>query len=71
MSNNSPDPGVPQTPAKAYVATALTCVVTFVMLWVADDDPFTAKEAAESAVQSLIAGGVVGVPTYLTRNKRT
>jgi uncharacterized membrane protein YedE/YeeE len=71
MSNLSPAPGTPQTGTKAYLATGLTVVVAFVLLWVADKDPFTAKEAASAAVQALIGGGVVGVPTYLARNKPT
>lgn len=69
MSNNSPAPGTPQTGAKAYVATGLAAVVAFVLYWIADEDPFTAKEAAEGAVAALIGSGVVGVPTYFTRNK--
>lgn len=73
MSNaeNSPAPGTPQTKTKAYVATALTVGVAFVLQWVADSDPFTAKEAAEAAVTSLVAGGLVGVPTAIIRNKPT
>lgn len=69
MSNLSPAPGTPQTGTKAYVATAATVVVAFVLVWVADEDPFTAKEAASAAVQALIAGGLVGIPTYAARNK--
>lgn len=69
MANVSPTPGTPQTGTKAYLATALTVVVAFVLQWVADSDPFTAKEAAEAAVMALVAGGVVGVPTYAVANK--
>ena len=71
MTEHSPAPGTPQTPYKAYVATALTVVSGFVLAWVADTDPFTAKEAASAAIMSLVAGGVVGLPTYLTKNKPT
>lgn len=66
---HSPAPGTPQTGYKAYVATALTVVVSFVMWWVADEDPFTAKEAAEGAVGALIAGGLVGGGTFVVKNK--
>jgi hypothetical protein len=65
----SPAPGVKQTMTKAYLATGLTVVVAFVLQWVADEDPFTAKEAAEAAVLALVSGGVVGVPTAAIRNK--
>lgn len=72
MSNTepSPAPGTPQTKTKAYVATAITAVTAFVLYWVADEDPFTAKEAAQGAVGALIAAGLVGVPTAVIPNKR-
>jgi len=66
---DSPAPGTPQTGRKAYVATALTVAVAFVTLWVKDTDPFTAKEAAQDLVTALVSGGVVGVPTWYTRNR--
>lgn len=69
MSNLSPAPGTPQTAYKAYAATALTCVVSFALFWVADEDPFTAKEVAEGVVGALIAGGLVGGTTLQVRNK--
>lgn len=71
MSNLSPDPGVPQTPYKAYAATLLTAITTFVGVWIADTDPFTAKEIAGAGVTALIASGVTGVVTYRVKNKRT
>lgn len=71
MSDYSPAPGVPQTGTKAYVATGLTVVVAFVLQWVADEDPFTAKEMANAAVLALVSGGVVGVPTYAAKNRAT
>ena len=68
---NSPDPGVPQTPAKALTAGLTAAAVGFLMFYVGDEDPFTKKDLAEGLVYSLIGSGLVGGPTYLTRNKRT
>jgi hypothetical protein len=69
MSNYSADPGVPQTPAKAYAATILTVLVGFATFYIADEDPFTKKEALQAAISALVAGGLVGGGTYVTRNK--
>lgn len=69
MSNMSPAPGVPQTPTKAYTATALSVLATFGTAWVADVAPFTAKEAVASAIAALVAGGVIGGVTFLAKNK--
>lgn len=65
----SPAPGTPQTGTKAYLATALSAAAVFVAIWIKDTDPFTAKEAAEAALTGLVASGVVGIPTYVVRNK--
>lgn len=69
MSNLSPAPGVPQTPTKAYVATILTFVASFVTYWIADKDPFTAKEIGEAAVTAAVAAGIIGGGTYGTKNR--
>lgn len=58
----------PARPWKAYTSAAAGALVTFVGIWVADTDPFTAKEAAAAGVAALVASGVVGVPTYIVRN---
>ena len=60
----------PRKPFKAYVPTALSAISLFVMAWVADTDPFTAKEAAAAAVGALGASGVIGVLTYATPNPK-
>jgi len=65
----SPAPGTPQTPYKAYAATAVTAVVAFIGFWVADADPFTAKDAGEGLVTALVAAGLVGGTTYGVKNK--
>lgn len=68
---NSPDPGVKQTPYKAYAATAVSFVATFVGIWIADTDPFTAKEIAGGLVTAAIASGLTGGAAYGVPNKRT
>jgi len=70
MTDASPAPGVPQTGTKAWVATGASAVVGFVLFWIADEDPFTAKEAAQGAVSALIGAGLVGAPTWAIRNRR-
>lgn len=69
MSDLSPAPGTPQTATKAWWATGLTFAVAFVTFWVADDDPFTAKEAAQGVVSALIASGLVGGTAYQVPNR--
>lgn len=69
MSNQTPAPGTPQTGTKAYVATALTFITTFVGVWIADTDPFTAKEVAGALVTAAVASGITGGATYVTANR--
>lgn len=57
-------------PFKAYVPAALSAVSLFVMAWVADTDPFTAKEAAAAAVGALTTSGIIGVATFFTPNPK-
>lgn len=62
----------PAKPYKAIASTVLTAVGTFVAYWIADADPFTAKEAAEGGLLALIASGITGGATFTVRNpKRT
>jgi hypothetical protein len=58
----------PTKPVKAIVAAALSAVGTFVACWVADADPFTAKEAGQAFLLALAASGVTGVPTFAVHN---
>lgn len=60
----------PKRPWKAYISTAGTVVGTFVAAWVADTDPFTAKEAATAGISALIAGGLIGGITFQVRNPK-
>jgi predicted lysophospholipase L1 biosynthesis ABC-type transport system permease subunit len=60
----------PKKPWKAYVPTAMSAVSLFVMAWVADEDPFTAKEIAAAVVAALTTSGVIGAMTYLTPNPK-
>lgn len=58
----------PKKPYKAYVATSLAFVSGVVTFWIADSDPFTAKEFAQAVVTSAIASGIVGAGTYAKEN---
>lgn len=58
----------PKRPYKAYIATALSALGTFVAVWVADTDPFTLKEAANAALAALVASGLTGGATFAVRN---
>lgn len=58
----------PKRPYKAYVATAITALGTFVAFWVADTDPFTIKEAASAALAAVVASGLTGGATFAVRN---
>lgn len=60
----------PKKPWKAYVPTVASAVALFVMAWVTDEDPFTAKEAAAAAIASLTTSGLIGMATYLTPNPK-
>lgn len=60
----------PKRPWKAYASTALSVVALFIYSWVADEDPFTAKEVASAAVAALVGGGVIGGVTYGVRNPK-
>lgn len=68
--NDSPAPGTPQTPTKAWVATGLSFVAGVVGFWIADEDPFTAKEVAQACLTSGISCGIIGVGTWAVPNKR-
>ena len=65
----SPAPGTPQTATKAYVATALAFVTSFITFWIADVDPFTAKEVAQGLVLAAIGSGITGGTTLVVRNR--
>lgn len=71
MTHLSPTPGTPQTPTKAVVSAALTFVAAFVTYWIADVDPFTAKEMGEAALTGAVASGIIGGGTYAVKNKAT
>lgn len=55
-------------PYKAYVATGLSFVAGVVTVWIADTDPFTAKEFAQALISSGTAAGIIGAATYLKNN---
>lgn len=58
----------PKRPWKAIGATAVSFVVTFAGIWIADVDPFTAKEAVGALVTAAIGSGLTGGAAYAVRN---
>ena len=60
----------PKRPYKAYIATALSAIGTFVAVWVADSDPFTTKEMAQAALAAVVASGLTGGATFSVRNPK-
>ncbi len=71
MSNLSPAPGTPQTPAKAiWAAVSTALVASLLVLWVAlTDDKVTNQEIVQILLALLGAPGVVGYGTYRTANR--
>lgn len=60
----------PKHPWKAIASTAGTFVGLFVATWIADVDPFTAKEAAGAALGAGIGSGIIGGVTYAVPNPK-
>ena len=58
----------PSKPWKAVVPTVLSVCGLFAAVWIADEDPFTAKEATAAFFGALIGAGVIGGATYSTKN---
>ncbi len=58
----------PKKPWKAYASTAASAVALFVAAWIADTDPFTAKEMGAAALGALVGSGIVGGLTYKVPN---
>lgn len=69
MSENSPEPGTPQTGYKAYAATALAFICLFATFWIADTAPFTAKEAVAGLISAAVGSGLTGGITYAVKNR--
>ncbi len=70
MNDMSPAPGVPQTPHKAVWTTIGSFVGLCLTFWIADTDPFTAKDAGEMVLTAGIGSGVLGLGTYKIKNRR-
>lgn len=68
MSNLSPAPGVPQTPTKSIVSGVGAGVVAFIGFWIADTDPFTAKEIGQAFLLAIIGSGLIGGATWAAKN---
>lgn len=61
----------PAKPWKAAAATAVSAIGAFIAFWVADEDPFTAKDAGSALLAALVASGIVGGATFVTPNPKT
>lgn len=68
-NTDSPAPGVPQTPYKAYAATVLAFLTIFVGAWIADDGGTNAKEVMGWVLTALIGSGLTGGVTFQVKNK--
>ena len=55
-------------PWKAFASTALAFAGAMVAAWVADTDPWTAKEIGSAALLAAGASGITGGVTYAVRN---
>lgn len=70
--STTPNPSIleadPKRPWKAYVSAGVAGAIAFATYWIADVDPFTAKEAAEAGIAALIASGLTGGATFLKGN---
>lgn len=63
----------PKRPYKAYVSGALTAVATFVLLWLQDKGGphgFTSTEFGQDVVAAILASGLIGGGTFLTKNPK-
>lgn len=60
----------PKRPWKAYVAGAIAAVSAGVAWWVADEDPFTAKDFGQAVLAAIGAGAPTWLGTYFTTNPR-
>ncbi len=67
--NNSPAAGTPQTPNKAYAASALAFVTIVVSAWLADDSGVTGQDIAGWLVTAVLGSGLTGGATFATKNK--
>lgn len=58
----------PKRPIKAYAATALAFLSLFVAYWIADEDPFTLKEAGAGLLTAALGSGLTGGVTFSVKN---
>ena len=60
----------PRRPYKAYAATALAFIGSFVSIWIADVDPFTHKEIAQAFLSAAVTSGLTGGVTWRVTNPK-
>lgn len=70
MSNVNPSGDDPKRPYKAVTAGALSFVAAFIAYWIADKDPFTAKEVGEAVLTGGVSAGLIGGGTFAVRNPK-
>ncbi len=58
----------PKRPWKAIASAVGAAAFAFGSYWIADQDPFTAKEAGDAALLALAASGITGGATYRVTN---
>lgn len=74
MSNVSPTPGTPQTPAKAFTAAIVAAVFLACLLSLYDaleDGGVTAREGVAIAIAGVVGTGLTGGATYQVKNRPT
>lgn len=60
----------PARPNKAYVSAIGSALLTFGATWVADEDPFTLKEAVQAGISAVLLGGALGGITFSVKNPK-
>lgn len=60
----------PKKPYKAYAAAVASFFVPILSFWIADSDPFTAKEAGAALLLGLSSSGLTGSAAYAVKNPK-
>jgi len=74
LDENSPAPGTPQTPTKAYVALVVAFIAAFgtslLTVWT-DSDPLSTRDFVVALVFALVGSGITGGAVFTVQNKPT
>lgn len=60
----------PKKPYKAYAAAVASFFAPVLAFWVADTDPFTAKEAGQAVLIALASSGLTGAAAFQVKNPK-